>query len=94
MQKLKSKSSRSRTQRYHACSDGSTAIRLPTTAGQGATGGLFGGLNNQVALAGLTAGGDGSLEQLRVSVDTRTNSIIVSGSASDLEVIEVLLMRL
>lgn len=67
---------------------------LPTTAGQGGGGGLFGGLNNQVALAGLTAGGDGSLVQLRVSVDTRTNSIIVSGSASDLEVIEVLLMRL
>ncbi len=66
---------------------------LPVTAGQGSTtGGLFGGLNNQVALAGLT--GDGSLVQLRVSVDTRTNSIIVSGSASDLEVIEVLLMRL
>ncbi len=68
---------------------------LPVTAGQGnAAGGLFGGLNNQLALAGLTAGGDGSLVQLRVSVDTRTNSIIVSGSANDLEVIEVLLLRL
>ncbi len=68
---------------------------LPATAGQGnTTGGLFGGFNNQVNLAGLTAGGDGGLVQLRVSVDTRTNSIIVSGSPSDLEVIEVLLLRL
>ncbi len=31
---------------------------------------------------------------LRVSVDTRSNSIIVSGSKSDLEVVEVLLWRL
>ena len=67
---------------------------LPQTAGQGAGGGLFGGANNQVALAGLTAGGEGNLVPLRVSVDTRTNSIIASGSASNLEVIEVLLMRL
>ncbi len=68
---------------------------LPVTAGQGnAAGGLFGGLNNQLTLAGLTGGGEGSLVQLRVTVDTRTNSIIVSGAASDLEVIEVLLTRL
>lgn len=66
---------------------------LPVTAGQNPGGGVF-GANAQLQLAGLTAGGEGSLVQLRVTVDTRTNSIIVSGSASDLEVIEVLLLRL
>jgi len=65
---------------------------LPVTAGAGTTGGLF-GLGGQQNL-GLTTGGESSLIQLRVSVDTRTNSVIASGSASDLEVIEVLLLRL
>lgn len=65
---------------------------LPATAGQSTTGGLFGlGNLNQAA---LTTGGEGSLVQLQITVDTRTNSIIVSGSESDLEVIEVLLLRL
>lgn len=66
---------------------------LPVTAGQSTSGGFL-GLNNQLQLAGLTTGGEGSLVQLRVTVDTRTNSIIVSGSPSDLQVIEVLLLRL
>jgi type II secretion system protein D len=66
---------------------------LPVTAGTGNTGGLFGG-NNQLSNLGGSTGGDSSLVPLRVSVDTRTNSIIASGSASDLEVIEVLLLRL
>jgi general secretion pathway protein D len=66
---------------------------LPVTAGQNTNGGLFGlGAANQ--LQALTTGGEGSLVQLRISVDTRTNSIIVSGGANDLEVIEVLLLRL
>jgi general secretion pathway protein D len=51
------------------------------------------GLFGQQNLASLT-GGEGSLLPLRISTDTRTNSIIVSGSQSDLEVIEVLLLRL
>jgi len=66
---------------------------LPVTAGSGNTGGLF-GLGAQLQNQGLTTGGESSLIQLRVSVDTRTNSVIASGSASDLEVIEVLLLRL
>ncbi len=66
---------------------------LPATAGQSSTGGLFGGLNN-LQQAALTTGGEGSLVQLQVTFDTRTNSIIASGSSSDLEVIEVLLLRL
>ncbi|MGN6545982.1 MAG: secretin N-terminal domain-containing protein, partial [Aureliella sp.] len=66
---------------------------LPVTAGQNPTGGVL-GLGNQLQLAGLTTGGEGALVQLRVTVDTRTNSIIVSGSPSDLQVIEVLLLRL
>lgn len=53
-------------------------------------GGLF-GLQN---LASLSGGGDSSLVPLRITTDTRTNSVIVSGSQSDLEVIEVLLLRL
>ena len=64
---------------------------LPVTAGQSTTGGFLGLGTQQQA---LTTGGEGSLVQLRVSVDTRTNSIIVSGGANDLEVIEVLLLRL
>jgi type II secretion system protein D len=66
---------------------------LPVTAGSGNTGGIF-GLGAQLQNQGLTTGGESSLIQLRVSVDTRTNSVIASGSASDLEVIEVLLLRL
>ena len=65
---------------------------LQVTAGQSTTGGLFGlGNFNQPA---LTAAGEGSLVQLRVTPEIRTNSIIVSGSSADLEVIEALLYRL
>ena len=66
---------------------------LPVTAGN-STGGIFGLGNQANQLAALTAGGDSSLVQLRIAVDVRTNAIIVSGSRSDLEVIEVLLLRL
>lgn len=66
---------------------------LPVTAGQSTNGGFL-GLNAGAQTAGLTTGGESSLVQLRISVDTRTNTIIASGSKSDLEVIEVLLLRL
>ena len=48
-------------------------------------------------LAGLppsTAGSESSLVPLRFSPDIRTNSIIASGSAEDLEVVESILLRL
>jgi type II secretion system protein D len=68
---------------------------LAQTAGNNSTGGIFGGNNSAAAaISALSAGGESSLVQLRVAVDARTNSIIVSGSPSDLEVIEVLLLRL
>ena len=69
------------------------AFGLPTTATQNTVnqglGGIFG--LNQAALGG---GAESSLVPLRIATETRTNSIIVSGSQSDLEVIEVLLLRL
>ena len=65
---------------------------LQVTAGQSTTGGLF-GLGN-IAQPGLTAGGESSLVQLRITPEIRTNSIIVSGSSADLDVIEALLYRL
>ncbi|MFI4876704.1 MAG: secretin N-terminal domain-containing protein, partial [Blastopirellula sp. JB062] len=40
------------------------------------------------------AGGESSLVPIRFSVDSRTNSIIASGSASDLAVVEAILLRL
>ncbi len=51
------------------------------------------GLGNQNQAA-LTAGGESSLVQLRITVDSRTNSIIASGSPSDLDVMYALLLRL
>lgn len=45
-------------------------------------------------LPDLTAGADSSLVPLRFSTDIRTNSIIASGSAEDLEVVESILLRL
>ena len=73
------------------------AFGLPTTQSNTQTnqannlglGGLFG-----QNLAGLSGGAESSLVPLRIATETRTNSIIVSGSQSDLEVIEVLLLRL
>src|SRR5690606_6589364 len=64
------------------------------TAGQGQLGQtlrqVFGDL--QTASAGGT--GESSLIPLRFAVDARTNSIIASGSTGDLEVVEILLLRL
>lgn len=64
------------------------------TIGRG-TGGFLGAGNvaNQLATAGLNTG-DSSLVPLRFAVDARTNSIIASGSAGDLKVVEALLIRL
>lgn len=66
---------------------------LAVTAGQGTTGGIF-GTSNALNRALVTGAGEDSLVPLRFSVDTRTNSIIATGSQSDLEVVETLLLRL
>ncbi|MEX2174382.1 MAG: secretin N-terminal domain-containing protein [Pirellulaceae bacterium] len=58
---------------------------------QAAGGGGQGGL---VGLQTATGGGDSSLVPLRFSVDQRTNSILVSGTAGDLNVIYTILSRL
>ncbi len=52
-------------------------------------GGLFG--LNQAQISGSA---ESSLVPLRIATETRTNSIIVSGSSADLEVIEALYLRL
>ncbi len=67
------------------------AFGLPATAGTATTNVATVGLQN---LAALTGGGESALVPLRISVDARTNSIIVTGAATDLEVIEALLYRL
>lgn len=45
-------------------------------------------------LPSSTASGDSSLVPLRFSTDQRTNSIVASGSADDLDVVESILLRL
>ena len=57
---------------------------------------LFGAetAQGQVAIQTAAAGADSSLVPLRFSVDERTNSIISSGSGSDLTVVEAILLRL
>jgi type II secretion system protein D len=70
---------------------------IASTAGQ--AGGGFGnqgggGLGNQAGGLGGLGGTQSGIVPLRVSTDTRTNSIIASGAAVDLEVLEVLLLRL
>lgn len=68
------------------------------TIGQGTGGGLFGGggfnAANQFGTQTGAGAGEGSLVPLRFAVDARTNSIIVSGSAGDLAVVEIILLRL
>lgn len=56
-------------------------------AGTGQTGGLFGAGQQQQS-------GQNPIVQLRFSTDQRTNSIIVSGSMDDLNVVEAILLRL
>lgn len=55
--------------------------------------GQQGGQPGQLAF-GVSTGGESSLIPLNFSVDTRTNSIIASGSATDLVVVEAILLRL
>ncbi|TWU18470.1 secretin N-terminal domain-containing protein [Allorhodopirellula heiligendammensis] len=57
------------------------------------TAGTSVGAGNQAGLTSLSAG-DSALVGLRFSTDARTNSIIASGSAEDLEVVESILLRL
>ncbi|MEQ1824298.1 MAG: secretin N-terminal domain-containing protein [Pirellula sp.] len=71
------------------------ALGLPTTqTNQANTGGAFGGLFGFQNLGALSAGGDNSLVPIRIAAETRTNSIIVSGSDTDLQLIETLIIRL
>lgn len=67
-----------------------TLFGQQVTAGQGALGGVLG-----QAFGGLQATvGESSLIPLRIVPETRTNSIIVSGTMGDLNVVEILLLRL
>lgn len=50
--------------------------------------------NLQAQLTTLVGGGDNTLVPLRFAIDQRTNSVIASGAASDLEVVERILLRL
>ncbi|MGB7348009.1 MAG: secretin N-terminal domain-containing protein, partial [Pirellulaceae bacterium] len=59
-----------------------------------ATSGTTIGAGNTAGLPPATASAESSLVPLRFSPDIRTNSIIVSGSAADLEVVESILLRL
>ncbi len=52
------------------------------------------GAGNLAGLPPSTAGTESSLVPLRFSTDIRTNSIIASGAAEDLEVVESILLRL
>lgn len=63
---------------------------LAVNAGQGAQGNFL----NSLSQAALTTGGESSLVQLQIAAEARTNSVIVSGSKSDLTVIEALVLRL
>jgi general secretion pathway protein D len=69
---------------------------LAVTGGGAANqrGGGGAGAFNFAGAAGGDTGGDNPLVGLRFSVDQRTNSIIVSGSSGDLNVVEAILLRL
>ena len=58
------------------------------------TNGTSVGAGNLAGLPPSTAGTDSSLVPLRFSTDQRTNSVIASGGAEDLEVVESILLRL
>jgi type II secretory pathway component GspD/PulD (secretin) len=74
------------------------ALKLTTTLQElfgdsGTTGGAVGGAN-LTGLSSASASGENSLVALRFTTDQRTNSIIASGSADDLDVVESILLRL
>ncbi len=64
------------------------------TIGQGSGGALGIAFRQPQQAQTTTTGGENSLVPLTFAVDIRTNSVIVSGSESDLEVVETLLLRL
>lgn len=65
---------------------------LQVTAGNNASSNAF---NNALSAGGGgIGGGESSLVPLRFAVDQRTNSVIASGSSTDLEIVELLLIRL
>lgn len=68
-----------------------TLFARQAIAGGGGGGGLFGQAGGQQAAGGPS---ENPLIDLRFTVDTRTNSIIASGSAGDLAVVEAILFRL
>lgn len=61
---------------------------------EAATTGTQIGAGNLAGLPSATASGESSLVPLRFTTDIRTNSIVASGSAEDLEVVESILLRL
>jgi type II secretion system protein D len=65
---------------------------LQVTAGNNASSNAF---NTALSAGGGgIGGGESSLVPLRFAVDQRTNSVIASGSSTDLEIVELLLIRL
>jgi general secretion pathway protein D len=65
---------------------------LQVTAGSNASSNAF---NNALSAgSGSIGGGESSLVPLRFAVDQRTNSVIASGSETDLDIVELLLIRL
>ncbi|MBT4693218.1 MAG: hypothetical protein HOB73_07740, partial [Planctomycetaceae bacterium] len=65
---------------------------LQVTAGNNASSNAF---NTALSAGGGgIGGGESSLVPLRFAVDQRTNSVIASGSGTDLEIVELLLIRL
>ena len=75
------------------------AVQLATALEQlfgedAATNGTSIGAGNLAGLPSSTSGIESSLVPLRFSTDIRTNSIIASGSADDLDVVESILLRL
>ena len=71
------------------------ANMLATLFGQTVATGQGGGQGNaQLPPSSATGAGESSLVPLSFGVDERTNSIIVSGNAGDLNVVEALLIRL
>ncbi len=65
---------------------------LSALFGQATNAGQFGG--GQFGTQGASIQSDGSIVPLRFAVDNRTNSILATGSSSDLTIVEAILLRL